>query len=170
MQARDGRGGVRRGAALGSYTMLPSSTGHGSIPASPFWQRVRIAELDGRRGGRHLSVCRSLPTLKHEGWKSIWDPKRFQFQSTTAIPAPRFRAQAAPAFSVRLPGKHRLRTGRITETRSAGFLAPPPGRPSPPRAERFRLARAPSLPPSRYGPDSQTPRSVLPQGLAECRD
>lgn len=99
-----GWGGVRRGAALGSYTMLLSSTGHVSMPASPFWQRVRIAELDGRRGGRHLSVCRSLPTLKHEGWKSIWGPEKVSVPAYDCHPSPPLPCPSCPSLLRPAPG------------------------------------------------------------------
>lgn len=96
-------------------------------------------------------------------------PEKVSAPVHDCAPLPCFRARAAPASSVRLPGKHRLRRGRRTETGSAGFPAPPPGAPLPPRALPLSpRARVPPL--AQRGPGSRTPGLVQLLGLVESRD
>lgn len=87
--------------------MLPSSVGHVSIPALPsFGNEHESRNWMGEGAG---DICLSVaPSHAQERGLEVdlEDPKRSQPPSPTAFPSPQLPGRAAPASSVRLPGKH----------------------------------------------------------------
>lgn len=91
-------------------------------------------------------MCLALPpTLRNEGWKLILgkgtDKVSVLGSGCALLP---FLDWSGLASSAQLPGKHRLRRGRRTDTGSASSRPRLRGRPSSPRQACFRSVCAPS--------------------------